>query len=360
MGKKLAKSEIMQRVAEYEALILMGAAKNFERILYIGMGLKGIKDLADEVSWKALGYKDFEDYTVTKWNMAKVQAYKYLHVAERLPKNLVQLLNFSSKASVERLLSLLPNDQIELNLTPEEIEELMLLPPDEFKKELAEITGYDRSKHGGRGPSDIERPRISRDRYRDQQKKITQLKEKFNTTLVEKDELVGEIEKMEKLIEDLKKSGTDRTKEELRIENRRLLDLMSKIETENTTGRLMAYFGQAAIERTMDLAIKSQSEIFSKLGDLQLKTHDEWVQFRLYTDLIRDFLVSAEERVAAWMYEEGGLNAAEIDREHGLYAQGADAATKHLRDEYIKKHQKSIDETIEKAKGDRQKRRKKK
>ena len=360
MEKKIAKSEIIQRVAENEALIAMGAKQNFEAILNIGMGLQGIKNLADKTSWKALGYKDFEDYTVTRWNMAKVQAYKYLHVAERLPKGLVQRLNFSSKASIERLSQLLPNDQNEINLTPEEVEELMLLPPEDFKKELAEIAGYDRSKHGGRGPSDIERPRISRDRYRDQQKKIQRLKEKYDTTLDEKDELIGEIEKMEKLIEDLKKSGPDRTKEELRIENRRLLDLMAKVEEENTTGRLMAYSGQAAIERTMDLAIKSQSEIFSKLGDLQLKTHDEWVQFRLYTDLIRDFLASAEERVAAWMYEEGGLNAAEIDREHGLYAQGADAATKHLRDEYIKKHQESIDETIEKAKEDRQKRRKKK
>ena len=65
MKTKLAKSEVVQRMAENEALIAMGAKQNFESILNIAMGLNGMVELAKEVGWKALGYQNQEDYTVT-------------------------------------------------------------------------------------------------------------------------------------------------------------------------------------------------------------------------------------------------------------------------------------------------------
>ncbi|MGB3479429.1 MAG: hypothetical protein WBB67_09735, partial [bacterium] len=72
MAKKLAKAEITQRVAENEALIIFGAKQRFEGILNIGMGMKAMKDLGEDVGWRALGYKNFEDYTVTKWGLARI------------------------------------------------------------------------------------------------------------------------------------------------------------------------------------------------------------------------------------------------------------------------------------------------
>ncbi|GAI03875.1 unnamed protein product, partial [marine sediment metagenome] len=205
-----------------------------------------------------------EDYTVTRWNLARIQADKYVKVAEKLPKNFCQLLTKARKVSIERLFQLLPNDQTEFNLTPEEVEELMLLPPDEFKKELAEIAGYDRSKHGSRGPSDIERPRISRDRYRDQQKKITRLKEKFDTALNEKDELVGEIEKMEKRIEDLKRvTSPDKNKNELIQENKNLLFKLAELEKLVDADKVLNFVGESGIRYALE-AISECSIIFGR------------------------------------------------------------------------------------------------
>ena len=104
MTKKLAKSDIAQRVAENEALIALGAKQNFESILNISMGLKGMKDLGQKVGWRILGYKNFEDYTVARWNLAHSQASKYIKVAEKLPKTFFHSVEASSKASLGRLL----------------------------------------------------------------------------------------------------------------------------------------------------------------------------------------------------------------------------------------------------------------
>lgn len=359
MKKKLAKSEIIQRVAENEALIIFGAKQRFEGILNIGMGMTAMKDLGDEVGWRILGYKDFEDYTVTKWNLARIQASKYIAVVEKLPKSFVSKLTKSSKASIERLFLLLPNDQTEFNLTQEEVEELMLLPPDEFKKELAEMTGYDRSKHGGRGPSDIERPRISRDRYRDQQKKITRLKEKYDTTLNEKDELVGEIEKMEKRIEDLKRvTSPDKNKNELIQENKNLLLKLAELEKLVDADKVLNFVGESGIRYALE-AISECSIIFGKLSKIELRSHEQWVEFRAYTDTIRQLLETCEEKIAVTMAEKG-LHPKEYEEWHdGSFKYHMDKATENMRKEHAEKTEKETDEMIEKAKEDRKKRKKK-
>jgi len=357
MAKNLQKDEIKQRVAEYEALILMGAVKNFERILYIGMGLKGMKDLADEVGWQTLGYQDFEDYTVTKWKMAKIQAYKYLHIAERLPKNLVQLLNFSSKASVERLFQLLPNDQTEFKLTTEEVENLMLLPPEDFKKELAEITGYSRGRDGGRGPSDVKRALISRDRYRDQQKKITRLKEKYDTTLDEKDELVGEIEKMEKLIADLKRiTSPDKNKNEMIQDNKALLFEVAELKKRVQIETRIEHLSRIGMNHVLH-AIGECQIVFNKIADIELHSHQEWVEFRVMTDTIRQLLDTCEDHVGFTMAEKS-LNPKEYEEWHdGSFKYHLDKATEEMKKEYIKKDEERIDNLIEEAKKDRKKKR---
>lgn len=359
MKTKLAKSEVVQRMAENEALIAMGAKQNFESILNIAMGLNGMVELAKEVGWKALGYQNQEDYTVTRWHMAHSQAAKYLDVAKRLPKNFFHSVEMSSKASLGRLLSLLPNDQTEFKLTPEEVEELMLLPPDEFKKELAEIAGYDRSKHGGRGPSDIERPRISRDRYRDQQKKITRLREKYDTTLNEKDELIGEIEKMEKRIEDLKRvTSPDKNKNELIQENKNLLLKLAELEKLVDADKVLNFVGESGMRYALE-SISECSIIFGKLSKIELRSHEQWVEFRAYTETIRQLLETCEERIAVTMAEKG-LHPKEYEQWHdGSFKYHMDKATENMRKDHAEKTEKETDEMIEKAKEDRKKRKKK-
>lgn len=357
MAKDLQKNEIMQRVAESEALILIGAAKNFESILNIGMGLKGMKDLAGEVGWKTLGYKNFEDYTVTRWTMAETQAFKYLHVAERLPKNLAQKLGISSKASVERLFSLLPNDQTELNLTPEEVEKLMLLPPDEFKDEMAKITGYDRGRDGGRGPSDAKRALISRARYRDQLKKIQRLKEKYDTTLDEKDELVGEIEKMEKLIADLKRiTSPDKNKNEMIQDNKALLFEVAELKKRVQIETRIENLSRVGMKHVL-IAIGECQIVFNKIADIELHSHQEWVEFRVMTDTIRQLLDTCEDHVGFTMAEKS-LNPKEYEEWHdGSFKYHLDKATEEMKKEYIKKDEERIDNLIEEAKKNRKKKR---
>lgn len=352
-GKQLEKSEVIQRVAENEALIAIGAKQNFEAILNIGVGLKAMKDLGDEVGWKTLGYENFEDYTVTRWSLARIQATKYINVVESLPKSLCQRLTKSSKASVERLFQLLPNDQNDFKLTPDQVEDLMLLPPEDFKKKLVKLTGYDRKRDGGRGPSDLDRPNISRDRYRDQQSRILLLKEKLDTMEEEKDELVDQLEKHEAIIEDLKKTTSpDIDKNELISENKQLVLRVAEMEKLLFAHQRLTLKGQFGIDHAMT-AITDCAAIFSKIGKIELSTHEQWVEFRAYTDTIRRLLEDCEERVAATMAEKG-LQPKDYEEWHeGSFRYHMDKATERMRQEYADKLAVETDEIIEKAKAER-------
>lgn len=354
MARKLAKDGITQRVAENEALIALGAKQNFEAILNIGMGLKGMKDLGDDVGWRPLGYKDFEDYTVSRWNLARIQATKYVRIVEKLPKRLCQSLTKSSKASVERLFQLLPNDTTEFKLSPDEVEQLMLLPPDEFKDEVAKISGYDREKHGGRGPSDLERPQISRDRYRDQQKKINRLEEKFSAAQDEKDELVGELGKAEKLAEDLKRvTSPDKAKNELIQENKGLLLKLAETEKLVMADKTLTLQGDLGMQRVA-ISVGECLTVFNRLGKVELTSHEQWCEFRAYTDTIRRLLDLCEERIGVTMAEKG-LFPKEYEEWHeGSFKYHLDKATETMRREYAEKTEKETDEMIEKAKEERQ------
>jgi len=357
VGKKLAKNEIVQRMAENEALIAVGAKQNFEAILNIGMGLQGMVELAEEVSWKTLGYKDYEDYTVTRWRMSRVQGWKYLKIVKSFPKGFVKRLNMASKASTERLFQLLPNDQTEFKLTTEEVENLMLLPPEDFKKELAEITGYSRGRDGGRGPSDVKRALISRDRYRDQQKKITRLKEKYDTTLDEKDELVGEIEKMEKLIADFKRiTSPDKNKNEMIQDNKALLFEVAELKKRVQIETRIEHLSRIGMNHVLH-AIGECQIVFNKIADIELHSHQEWVEFRVMTDTIRQLLDTCEDHVGFTMAEKS-LNPKEYEEWHdGSFKYHLDKATEEMKKEYIKKDEERIDNLIEEAKKDRKKKR---
>jgi len=352
-GKQLEKSEVIQRVAENEALIALGAKQNFESILNISMGLKGMKDLGEEVGWKALGYENFEDYTTQRWSLAHSQAYSYILVADRLPKHFFHSLEKSSKASLGRLLALLPNDQNEFKLTPDQVEDLMLLPPENFKKQLVKLTGYDRKRDGGRGPSDLDRPNVSRDRYRDQQGKILLLKEKLDTMEEEKDELVDQLEKLEATVGDLKKvTSPDKDKNELIGENKQLVLRVAEMEKLLFAHQRLTLKGQFGIDHAMT-AITDCAAIFSKIGSIELSTHEQWVEFRAYTDTIRRLLEDCEERVAATMAEKG-LQPKDYEEWHeGSFRYHMDKATERMRQDYADKTAAETDALFERMKAER-------
>ncbi len=352
-GKQIEKSEVIQRITENEALIALGAKQNFESILNISMGLKGMKDLGEEVGWKTLGYENFEDYTTQRWNLARRQAYKYISVADRLPKGFVHSVHKSSKASLGRLLALLPNDQNDFNLTPEQVEDLMLLPPEDFKEKMIKLTGYDRRRDGGRGPSDLDRPNISRDRYRDQQGKILLLKEKLDTMEEEKDELVDQLEKLETTVEDLKKvTSPDKDKNELVVENKQLLLRIAEMENLLFAHKKLTLKGQFGIEHALT-AITECAAVFSRIGSIELSSHEQWVEFRAYTDTIRRLLEECEERVAATMAEKG-LQPKDYEEWHeGSFRYHMDKATERMRQDYADKCAAETDALFEKMKAER-------
>lgn len=358
MGKQLEKSEVMQRVAENEALIALGAKQNFESILNVSMGLKGMKDIGEEVGWKTLGYDDFEDYTTQKWGMAKVQAYKYLHVAERLPKSLVHRVNFSSKASLGRLLALLPNDQNDFKLTPDQVEDLMLLPPDDFKKELIKLTGYDRKRDGGRGPSDIERPNVSRDRYRDQLKRVRVLEEKLETSDSEKEELADKIEKLEKQIEIFKRAvSPEKDKQEIIEENKALILKMTELEKMLGVEKIIQLEGEVARAIIVDAVMDSKAT-FNKMSEVILRSHEEWVEFRVWTDTIRRFLDECEDHVGFVMAEKGLFPKDYEEYRDGSFKHHLDKATENMKREFLAKEEKRVDEMIKRAKTEREQKKK--
>ena len=358
MGKQLEKSEVMQRVAENEALIALGAKQNFESILNVSMGLKGMKDIGDEAGWKALGYENFEDYTTQRWGMARRQAYKYIEVADKMPKHFVHSVHKSSKASLGRLLALLPNDQTEFKLTSDQVEDLMLLPPDNFKKELVKMTGYDRKRDGGRGPSDIDRPNISRDRYRDQLKRVRVLEEKLETSDSEKEELADKIEKLEKQVETFKRAvSPEKDKQEIIEENKALILKMTELEKMLGVEKIIQLEGEVARAIIVDAVMDSKAT-FNKLTEVVLRSHEEWVEFRVWTDTIRRFLDECEDHVGFIMAEKGLFPKDYEEYRDGSFKFHLDKATENMKREFLQNEEKRVDEMIRRTKAERDQKKK--
>jgi len=216
---------------------------------------------------------------------------------------------------------------------------------------------YDRGRDGGRGSSDVKRALISRARYRDQLKKIQRLREKYDTTLDEKDELVGEIEKMEKLIADLKRiTSPDKNKNEIIQDNKALLFEVAELKKRVQIETRIEHLSRVGMKHVL-LAIGECQIVFNKIADIELHSHQEWVEFRVMTDTIRQLLDTCEDHVGFTMAEKS-LNPKEYEEWHdGSFKYHLDKATEEMKKEYIKKDEERIDNLIEEAKKDRKKKR---
>ena len=361
-GKKV---EITQKmVIEYGEAIARyreGVKKTnhgiFDMILSVG-------EMIDKKLYLAAGYTSVESFAVGNLEMSRSHAYNFYNLYKKLPPKIIEMsvqrLDTGLKAlSFQRFMAL-PNDHDVLEgLSESDMEAMAGMSDAEFDAEMAKLKkdDYDRGRDGGRGPSDVKRALISRARYRDQLKKIQRLREKYDTTLDEKDELVGEIEKMEKLIADLKRiTSPDKNKNEMIQDNKALLFEVAELKKRVQIETRIENLSRVGMKHVL-IAIGECQIVFNKIADIELHSHQEWVEFRVMTDTIRQLLDTCEDHVGFTMAEKS-LNPKEYEEWHdGSFKYHLDKATEEMKKEYIKKDEERIDNLIEEAKKDRKKKR---
>ena len=359
-GKKIKITEGMvleyfEAIAQYREGVKKTNQGVFDMILSVG-------EMIDKKLYLAAGYTNTEEFAIEELGISRRHAYNFYDLYKKLPQQLVQRVALLPKPLSFRRLLALPNDtEVLEGLSESDMEAMAGMSDAEFEAEMAKLRkdDYDRERDGGRGPSDIKRALISRDRYRDQLKKIQRLKEKYDTALNEKDELVGEIEKMEKRVEDLKRvTSPDKNKNELIQENKNLLLKLAELEKLVDADKVLNFVGESGIRYALE-AISECSIIFGRLSKIELRSHEQWVEFRAYTETIRQLLETSEEKIAVTMAEKG-LHPKEYEQWHdGSFKYHMDKATENMRKDHAEKTEKETDEMIEKAKEDRKTRKKK-
>lgn len=326
----------------------------FDMILSIGR-------IIDKKLYLTAGYTNVESFAVEELKMMRTHAYNFYSLYKKLPTELVQRVGHSTQLPSFRRLLALPNDQNVLeNLTKEDMERLAGLSDAEYEEEMAKLGGYDRNRDGGRGPADVERVRISRDRYRDQQKKIRTIEAQKDSLLDEKDELIGEIEKQEKLIEQLKKSASpDSSKDELLQQNKALTLQNAELQRLVVVDRMITATGDAGI-RVGIHAIGECSAIFNRVAQVELGSHQQYSEFRVYMDCIRRLLDNCEDHVAFVMAEKS-MDPKAYEKWHdGSFKYHMDKATEQMRKDFAEKIEKRTTEIIAKAKEERKQRKQEK
>ena len=198
MPKLPAVPDRQRRAYELDACIAHGMRKTIQSILEMGAAFKEVRD---DKLYVELGYEDFEAYTVEHCQLARRTANNYIEIIEKLPEEFRRrVARLDNPPSFRRLIAL-PNDTAALSdSSVADIEALRDMSDADFDKYLAKIKGYDRERDGGRGPSDVERPSISRDRYRDQSRKVLLLKEKLESATGEREELVRLIKQLQETV----------------------------------------------------------------------------------------------------------------------------------------------------------------
>jgi hypothetical protein len=182
--------------AFYQAVAQVEQGKKEQVTGYLRMGF-ALKQIRDGKLFRAGGFETFEAFADEKAGVGYREACRYIQAVELLPEAILRRVSEMAKPLALRQLTQLQIPHYEF--TPDEVERLVGLNDDEFGTELKKM-GYDRSKMGGRGPSDLERGRISRDRYRDQSRKVLLLKEKLESATGEREELVRLIKQLQETV----------------------------------------------------------------------------------------------------------------------------------------------------------------
>jgi len=318
----IAVSNRLKRAYELHSLVNQGIKKQIigiQGMLEIGIGLM---ELRNDKFYKELGYQDFESCVVEEWEMSRRNASRYIEIVERLPADFVTRVSHLDKPlSFRRLtqisVSFGPDPDKLVGLTTQDIEKLRDMSDSEFQNELAKLNGYDRSQHGGRGPNDAERPNVSRDRYRDQHRKINLLEEKLKSLNSEKQELLKAVESREDELQDLHRilASDDKT-HELSLKINAITKRLGELESE----KVRTEAEKANADHATQLIGKLRMNILLELKKFREQIFITDLEVASWFDMTMDDLLSDIER------NRNFIAAEYLDRIDSPYPEGASSA----------------------------------
>jgi len=233
-----------RRKRAYELHSAIGeAAKNFvESMLRIGAALKSIRD---EKLYKELGHDTFEAYVESEWNMTTRHAYRYIEVIEKLPPQIVtRVSQLGSEAPSFRRLLALPSDKSFLeNLTEEDLRELAEMSD-------AEFNGHKVSWHA---------------RYQKQYRRSEKLTEDNRTLKQEKQQLMDQIEQLNRDLFVLKSEEENEKILRLQQDRDNLLNKLTSLEDELNNRKSQ----ELSEEQAFALIRKTLDQVIGMLIDLR-------------------------------------------------------------------------------------------
>ena len=332
MSQDLIPDKDLKRAYELCSIITEGfkkQIKGIQGILEVGAALK---ELRDNKFYKKLGYQNFEECTLELWEMSRENAYRYIQIIERFPADFVtRLLQIDKSLSFKRLYQLsvsfgqIPETLQALSV--QDIERLRDMPDSEFEKEMKLLRGYNRSRDGGRGPSDLERPYISRDRYRDQRRTIERLKEERDALKAEKAELLKELELAQQNLSDAQRilKSEDRTKELVKI-NEVLTQKIAEYEKNIAESEIKKMNRKKATQLIYSLRFDILQLLIRARNEITIPNLEVWVWLDMtFTDIIAD-VERVREALASDYLEE-------IDKLPLIAGEGSAAALRLLSKE---------------------------
>jgi hypothetical protein len=320
--KEIVKPDRLKRAYELHSLINQGLKKQIQGIqgmLEIGIGLM---ELSNDKFYKELGYDDFESCVVEEWEMSYRNAHRYIEIVEKLPTDFVTRVSHLDKPlSFRRLtqisVSFGPDPDKLIGLSTQDIEKLRDMSDADFQNELAKLNGYDRSKHGGRGPNDVQRPEVSRDRYRDQHKKINLLEEKLKALNSEKQELLKGLTSKENELQDLHRilASDDKTRE-LSLKINAITKRLGELESE----KVRTEAEKVNADRATQLITELRINVLLYLKKFREQIYITDLEIAAWFDMTFDDLLGDIER------NRNFIAAEYLDRIDKPYPEGASSA----------------------------------
>jgi hypothetical protein len=343
MSKEITQSDRLNRAYELRSLINNGIKKQVQGIMgMVEIGI-GLMEMLNDKFYKELGYDDFESCVVEEWEMNRANAYRYIDIAKKLPTDFVSRVGLLDKPlSFRRLaqisVSFGPDPDKLIGLSAEDIEKLRDMSDDDFQNELTKLNGYDRSKHGGRGPNDAQRPEVSRDRYRDQHRKINILEEKLKAINAEKQELLTAITAKENELQDLHRvlASDDKTRE-LSLQISAITKRLGELESE----KVRTEAEKVNADHATQLIAELRMNVLLYLKKFREQIYITDIEVAAWFDMTFDDLLGDIER------NRNFIAAEFLDRIDKPYPEGASSALAVLT-----KQDSTIRKNIEKALAD--------
>lgn len=295
MPQDLIPDKDLKRAYELCSIIKESLKKQFkiaEERFVTGIALK---ELRDDKFYKKLGYDNFEACTLGEFEMSVEYAYYYIQYIERFSADFLRrVVKMDKPISFRRMhqlgVTFEPIPETLQALSAEDIERLRDMPDSEFEKEMKTIRGYDRSKDSGRGPSDLDRPHISRDRYRDQRNTISGLKAERDTLKAEKKELLKELETTQNYLQEAQHvlQSEDRTKALAKV-NEVLTEKIAEYEKNRAESEVKKQNRELATQLIYQLRFDILQKLIPARNDITIPNLEVWVWMDMtFYDIIAD------------------------------------------------------------------------